>query len=176
MKPILIAVSVLTIAIVAGSVMYSASSSRTASERKLLRLWSAPASSVEERAEAVNRCFPRGTPISSIIAVLGTNHTALRRVATANRGKYSEDAFTLTYGFGGGESVIIQAWVRANADPLGGAFSGARGLIWEAPGARTQTTNTREDQQSIEATGKSRLSRLAFVSLCRLPPVAHARR
>jgi len=122
MKPILIAVLVLTIAIVTGSTMYSASSSRRASERKLLRVWTSPGSSVEERAEAVNRCFTRGTPISSIVAVLGTNHTALRRVATSNRGKESKDLFTLTYGFGGEGSVIIQAWVNENADPLGGAL------------------------------------------------------
>jgi hypothetical protein len=148
MKRILIAVSVLTIAIVTGSTMYSASSSRRASERKLLRVWSAPASSVEERTEAVNRCFPRGTPISSIVAVLGTNHTALRRVATTNRGKDSKDLFTLTYGFGGEESVIIQAWVNENADPLGGAFSEARGLTRGLPVARTQANSTREGQQA----------------------------
>ena len=146
MKRILLAVSVLTIVIVTGSTMYSASSSRRASERKLLRVWSAPASSIEERTEAVNRCFARGTPISSMVAVLGTNHTALRRVATTNRGKDSKDLFTLTYGFGGEESVIIQAWVNENADPLGGAFDRALGVIRGLPAARTQANSTREGQ------------------------------
>ena len=63
---------------------------RTASERQLLRVWSAPGSSVEERAEAVNRCFPRGIPVSSIIALLGTNHTEFRLVAISNTGKSFE--------------------------------------------------------------------------------------
>ena len=119
---------------------------RTASERQLLRVWSASGSSVEERAEAVNRCFPRQTPVSSIIALLGTNHTGLRLVATANRGKFSEGAFTLTYGFGDGESVTIQAWAPVNADPLGAGFSGAKGWIRRSGSARTQTDNTGEGQ------------------------------
>jgi hypothetical protein len=130
MKRILIAVSVLTIAIVTGSTMYSASFSRRASERKLLRVWSAPGSSVEERAEAVNRGFPRGIPVSSVIALLGTNHTELRLIGYYNRGKSPGGFFTLTYGFGRGETVLIQAQGPVNADPLGAGFYSAVGLIW----------------------------------------------
>ena len=131
---------------------------RTASERQLLRVWSAPGSSVEERAEAVNRCFPRGTPVSSIVALLGTNHTELRLIATANRGKSSEGAFTLTYGFGGGETVTIQAWGPVNADPLGAGFSGATGLIWGSPSARTRTNNAGESQPAGAADGSQPFS------------------
>jgi hypothetical protein len=119
---------------------------RTASERQLLRVWSAPGSSAEERAEAVNRCFPRGIPVSSLFALLGTNHTEFRLVAISNTGKSFEGLFTFTYGFGGEETVIIQASGPTNAIPLGGAFSEARGLIRGLPVARTQTNSTREGQ------------------------------
>lgn len=62
-------------------------------------------------------------------------------------GTDSKDLFTLAYGFGGEESVIIQAgWVNENADPLGGAFREARGLIRGRPAAATQGNNTREGQ------------------------------
>ena len=153
MKRILIAVSVLTIAIVTGSTMYSASSSRRASERKLLRVWSAPGSSVEERAEAVNRGFPRGIPVSSVIALLGTNHTELRLIGTDNRGKSAGGFFTLTYGFGGGETVLIQAQGPVNADPLGAGFYSAVGLIRGHPSARTGTNNPGESQPAGAADG-----------------------
>ena len=127
---------------------------RTAAERQLLRVWSAPGSSVEERAEAVNRCFPRGIPVSSIIAVLGTNHTELRLIATADRGKSSEGAFTLTYGFGGGETVTIQAWGPVNADPLGAGFSGAKGWIRQSGSARNRTNDPGEGQLAGAGDGR----------------------
>jgi hypothetical protein len=126
---------------------------RTASERHLLRVWSAPGSSVEERAEAVNRCFPRGIPVSSIIALLGTNHAQLRLVAIVNRGKLSEGGVTLTYGFGGGEAVTIQAWGQTNANPLGAGFSGAKGWVRRSGAARARTNNTGEDQPAGAADG-----------------------
>ena len=81
-----------------------------------------------------------------MVAVLGTNHTALRRVSTTNRGKDSKDLFTLTYGFGGEESVMIQGWVNENTDPLGGAFDKALGLIRGLPAAKTQANSTGEGQ------------------------------
>jgi hypothetical protein len=164
MKRILIAVSVLTIAIVTGSTMYSASFSRRASERKLLRVWSAPGSSVEERAEAVNRGFPRGIPVSSVIALLGTNHTELRQIGYYNRGKSPGGFFTLTYGFGGGETVRIQAQGPVNADPLGVGFysavglHSAAGLIWGLPSARTGTNNPGESQPAGPADGSQPFS------------------
>ena len=167
MKRILIAVSVLMIVIVTGSTMYSASSSRRASERKLLRVWSAPGSSVEERAEAVNRGFPRGIPVSSVIALLGTNHTELRLIGYYNRGKSPGGFFTLTYGFGGGETVRIQAQGPVNADPLGAGFYSAVGLqagvqkmslIWGLPSARTGTNNPGESQPAGPADGSQPFS------------------
>jgi hypothetical protein len=131
---------------------------RTASERHLLRAWSAPGSSIEERAEAVNRCFPRGIPVSSIVALLGTNHAELRLVATANRGKHSEGGVTLTYEFGGGETVTIQAWGPTNANPLGAGFSGAKGWIRRSRSARTQTNNPGEGQPAGAADGSQPFS------------------
>ena len=131
---------------------------RTASERQLLRVWSAPGSSVEERAEAVNRCFPPGIPISSIIALLGTNHAELRLVATANRGKFFEGGFTLTYGFGGGETVTIQAWGPTNANPLGAGFSDAKGWTRRSGSARTETNNPGEGQPAGAAAGSQPFS------------------
>jgi hypothetical protein len=41
----------------------------------LLRVWADPGVSAKERAAAVNRAFPRGTPTSLIVTKLGTNHT-----------------------------------------------------------------------------------------------------
>ena len=131
---------------------------RTVSERHLLRVWSAPGSSVEERAEAVNRCFPLGIPVSSIIALLGTNHAKLRLVAIANRGKFFEGGFTLTYGFGDGETVTIQAWGPTNANPLGAGFSGAKGWIRQSRSARTRTDNPGEGQPADAADGSQPFS------------------
>ena len=119
---------------------------RIASERQLLRVWSAPGSSVEERAEAVNRCFPRGIPLSSIMALLGTNHAELRLIAISNRGKASEGLFRLTYGFHDGEAVSIQAWGPTNANPLGAGFSGAESWMRPSGAARTRTNNPEEGQ------------------------------
>lgn len=131
---------------------------RTASERQLLRVWSAPGSSVEERAEAVNRGFPRGIPVSSVIALLGTNHTELRLIGTYNRGKSPGGFFTLTYGFGGGETVLIQAQGPVNADPLGAGFYSAVGLIWGLPSARTGTNNPGGSQPAGPADGSQPFS------------------
>jgi hypothetical protein len=121
-------------------------------------VWSAPGSSVEERAETVNRCFPPGIPISSIIALLGTNHAELRLVAIANSGKSFEGRYTVTYGFGNGEAVTIQAWGPTNANPLGAGFSGAKGWIRPAGSARTETNNIGERQPAGAADGSEPFS------------------
>ena len=131
---------------------------RTASERHLLHVWSAPGSSVEERAEAVNRCFPPGIPLSSIMALLGTNHAELRLVAIANSGKSFEGRFTLTYGFGDEEAVTIQASGPTNANPLGAGFSDAKGWTRRSGSARTPTNSPGEGQPAGAADGSEPLS------------------
>ena len=133
MKRLLIALSLLAIAIVTGSLIYSQAPTRTTSERTLLRVWSAPTSTIEERAQAVNHCFPRGTPLSSIIAQLGTNHTPFRLLAIFPTATSTHGLFTASYPFAGEESVRIQVSAPLNADPLSGAFDRAEGLIRGAP-------------------------------------------
>jgi hypothetical protein len=76
-----------------------------------MRVWADPGVSVKERAVAVNRAFPNGTPISLIVAKLGTNYT--RSTATG--------ALCLVYSFGG-ESVAIETDAALDAPLLSAKF------------------------------------------------------
>jgi hypothetical protein len=120
----------------------------TASEQQLLRVWSMPGSSVEERAEAVNRYCRPGTPISSIITLLGTNHTGLRLTAINEKAGYR--LFAVTYEFAGEQNLNIQGWAPVNTDPMSAAFDRAFG--WRGPGMlrreqmRSRSSDTGEVQ------------------------------
>jgi hypothetical protein len=76
--------------------------------KELLRAWSAPQLHSWERAEAVNRHFTNGTPVSTIVAVLGTNFTYDTPYSSVWIGPGPERPRTigLEYRFGD-EAVII---------------------------------------------------------------------
>jgi hypothetical protein len=99
---------------------------RTPSEQELERVWTASSSTAEERAAAVNRCFTNGTPISSVIDLLGTNYTRFTLIATYWCGEPElKKDLDLAYGLGE-KSVIIRVTASEHADPLTGQFFGAR--------------------------------------------------
>ncbi len=83
----------------------------------LSRVWTAPSISVQQRAAAVNRAFTNGTPMSVVVAALGTNYTRFCRISTVWMGPGPEPRKTsgLTYRFGQ-ESVIIR---NRPAEPSG---------------------------------------------------------
>src|ERR1051325_11933383 len=70
---------------------------------ELLRIWRAPDKSVRQRAEAVNRAFTNGTPVSVVVAALGTNFTRCMMSARIWMGPGPEPPNTLwlSYRFGG---------------------------------------------------------------------------
>jgi hypothetical protein len=79
---------------------------------KFLRVWSAPGVSAKERAAAVNRCFTNGTPVSLIVARLGTNYTRFAPFTGWPQPLKS----ALSYEFGQ-EAVLV--WTTASpVDPL----------------------------------------------------------
>src|SRR5436309_8073034 len=81
---------------------------RASADQELLRVWLAPGITVQERAAAVNRSFTNGTPMSAIVAVLGTNYVVLRPFSSVWLGPTPEPRKTsgLIYRFGD-ESVTI---------------------------------------------------------------------
>ena len=104
-----IAAAALSVCCWAAAQMPTAPTVQTNSARsELLLRWSAPHLHSWERAEAVNRCFTNGTPVSAIIAVLGTNFTYDTPYSSVWIGPGPEPTKTLglIYGFGD-ESVII---------------------------------------------------------------------
>lgn len=97
-----------------------------ASDAELFRVWSAPAGSVHERAEAVNGFFTNGTPVSNIVAALGTNYKVLRPFSSVWVGPGPEPRKTcsLLYDFGN-DTVVINTSADISGDPLTGEFTGA---------------------------------------------------
>ena len=120
---------------------------RTASERELLRVWSSASSSVDDRAEALNRCFSgTQTPASALIALLGTNYARFHLIAVVWTGRpYEEKAMELTYAFGG-EAVFIQVLAPVEADSFSGTFNGATSSTWRRDLTGTLTNHSREGQ------------------------------
>ena len=99
---------------------------RTLTKEDLLRVWSAPEISVWECAAAVNRWFTNGTPISTVVALLGTNHTRFTPISTVWLGPGPEPRKTsgLMYRFGN-DYVIVHTTADVMGDPLSGEFAGA---------------------------------------------------
>lgn len=62
------------LALATGVALCACHSGRSYAERDLLRKWSAPSSSRSERAAFVNRFFTNGTPIATVVALLGPNY------------------------------------------------------------------------------------------------------
>jgi hypothetical protein len=108
---------------------------------ELSRIWSAPrVSVVRERAEAVNRAFTNGTPVSVVVAVLGTNYARCGSSARLWMGPGPEPPNTtwLSYRFGE-EQVIIGSSALFGEDQLTGTFTGAGHSIPVKPAS--QMTN-----------------------------------
>ena len=109
---------------------------------ELSRIWQAPGKSVRQRAAAVNRAFTNGTPVSVVVAVLGTNYTRCMSSAGVWMGPGPEPPNTLwlSYRFGEGEVTIgTSAVLGRDLNVLTGKFTGAG---YSFPGRRsTEATN-----------------------------------
>src|SRR5258708_2091542 len=82
-----------------------------AGDKEILRLWSAPGASVQERAAAVNRSFTNGTPITAVVAVLGTNFTTFQKSYSEvwmgpGDGPEPGENLGMIYRFGDGQVLI----------------------------------------------------------------------
>jgi hypothetical protein len=82
---------------------------------------------VQELAEAVNRRFTNGTPISYVVSILGKNDSTLRPFSAIDpaTGRRPVGATcSLMYSFGE-DTVYIGTTAALDADPLPAKFSGA---------------------------------------------------
>src|SRR5438105_2696765 len=90
-------------------------------DEELSRKWSASRTSVRQRAEAVSRAFTNGTPVSVVVAALGTNYTRCFSSARVWMGPGPEHRNTswLSYRFGE-EEVSIHTTAGISEDPVTG--------------------------------------------------------
>ena len=91
-------------------------------------MWSARTNSVEQLAEAVNRRFTNGTPISYVVSVLGKNDSTLRPFSAIDLATGHPPVgatCSLMYSFGE-DTVYIGTTAPLDADPLPAKFTGAR--------------------------------------------------
>src|SRR5579862_6035390 len=86
---------------------------------QLSRIWSDPNIDIGQRMQAVDRAFTNGTPISVVVASLGTNYT---RGLSSFRAP--PERWFLRYKFGE-ESVLICTSAGPDEDPLSARFIGA---------------------------------------------------
>jgi hypothetical protein len=94
----------------------------------LSRTWSDRSATVRRRADAVNRAFTNGTPVSVVVAALGTNYTRCMSSARVWLGSGPEPPNTLwlSYRFGVDEVTIgTSAVLGRDLDALTGKFTGA---------------------------------------------------
>jgi len=109
---------------------------------ELSRIWSDRSATVRQRAEAVNRAFTNGTPVSVVVAALGSNYTRCMNSARVWMGPGPEPPNTswLSYRFGGEEVTIgTSAVLGRDVDALTGKFTGAGYSLRVRPS--TGTTN-----------------------------------
>ena len=109
---------------------------------ELSRVWSDPSISVRDRASALNRAFTNGTPVSVVVAALGTNYTLCGSSARLWVGPSPEppNTFWLSYRFGEDEVTIgTSAVFGRDLYPLSCKFTGA-GYLWPVRSS-TETTN-----------------------------------
>jgi len=95
---------------------------------ELSRVWSDRSATVRQRADAVNRAFTNGTPVSTVVAALGTNYTRCMSSARVWMGPGPEPPNTLwlSYRFGEEEVTIgTSAVLGRDLDALTGKFTGA---------------------------------------------------
>lgn len=87
----------------------------------LSHIWRDPNATVQQRAAAVNRAFTNGTPMSVVVAALGTNY-----VCCFSSTSPPPSTYWLSYRFGQNE-----VWINTSAvfgqdiDPLTKRFTGA---------------------------------------------------
>ncbi len=109
---------------------------------ELSRVWSDPSISIKARASAVNRAFTNGTPVSVVVAALGTNYMLCGSSARlwVGPGPESPNTFWLSYHFGEEEVTIgTSAVFGRDLDPLSSKFAGA-GYSWPVRPS-TEATN-----------------------------------
>jgi hypothetical protein len=108
----------------------------------LPHIWSDRSATVRQRAEAVNRAFTNGTPISVVVATLGTNYTRCASSARVWMGPGPEPPNTLwlSYRFGEEEvTIATSAVLGRDLDALASKFTGAGYSLPVRPSA--QATN-----------------------------------
>jgi hypothetical protein len=118
-------------------------STRVASaDDELSRTWRARDKSVRERADAVNKAFTNATPVSVVVAALGTNYTLCGSSPRlwAGTGPEPANTFWLSYRFGKDEVTIgtSAVWGR-DRNPLSCKFTGAGYSLRVRPS--TEATN-----------------------------------
>jgi len=124
---------------------------------ELSRIWRAPGKSVRERADAVNRAFTNGTPVSVVVAALGSNFTRCMSSARVWMGPGPEPPNTLwlSYRFGEEEVTIhTSAVLGRDLDALAGKFTGAGHSLSLRPS--TEGTNRARAGQPDDPTNRSR--------------------
>ena len=97
-------------------------------DEELARIWQDPHATVQQRAAAVNRVLTNGTPVSVVVAALGTNYTRCMSSARVWAGPKPEPANSmwLSYRFGGNEVTLETSAVFGKTlDPLASKFTGA---------------------------------------------------
>jgi len=127
---------------------------------ELSRTWRASGKSVRDRALAVNKAFTNGTPVSVVVAALGTNYMLCGNSARLWVGPGPEwpNTFWLEYRFGEGEVTIgTSAVFGRDLDILSSKFTGA-GYSLPARNS-TETTNQVRIGQPDAAASQSQLSR-----------------
>jgi hypothetical protein len=127
---------------------------------ELSRVWSDRSATVRQRADTVNRVFTNGTPVSVVVAALGTNYTLCGSSARVWVGSGPEppNTFWLSYRFGDDEVTIgTSAVFGRDLDPLACKFTGAG---YSLPVSHsTQTTNRIPNgQQGAAANGSQPFS------------------
>jgi hypothetical protein len=93
---------------------------------ELSRTWTSSRAPVWERADVVNRAFTNGTPMTIVVAALGTNYTPCFSSARVWLGPGPEPPNTpwLSYRFGEDE-VTIHTSATISEGPTKGKFTGA---------------------------------------------------
>lgn len=105
--------------------------------------WSDPSLSVRQRADAVNRAFTNGTPVSVVVAALGTNYGLCGSSARlwVGQGPEPPNTFWLEYRFGEDEVTIgTTAVFGRDLDILSSKFTGAG---YSLPSGRSAETANR---------------------------------
>lgn len=95
---------------------------------ELSRIWRDPNATVQQRAAAVDRAFTNGTPLSVVVAALGTNYALCGSSARLWAGPQPEppNTFWLSYSFGKDEVTLgTSAVFGRDLDILACKFTGA---------------------------------------------------